>query len=160
MRKVKSPYTLLVIDLQYEFRAARKKQVLHAARHVIAEALRDRAHVVLVEFSGCGRTSPMLTKVLDNPWCMVPWHVLKKYDQDGSDEVVAYLRGLKLPRKKIRVVGVNTDQCVLSTVVGLSEKLPQSSIEVVSRACNSDSRKGHHSGLEQMAKLRNVQVVA
>lgn len=160
MRKVKSPYTLLVIDMQYEFRAARKKQVLHEARRVIHEALKDRASVVLVEFSGCGRTSPTLTRALDNPYCNVPWHVLKKYEQDGSDQVVGYLKGLKLPRKRIRVVGVNTDQCVLSTVVGLSEKMPRSKIEVIPEACNSDSRKGHHSGLERMAKLRNVQVMA
>jgi len=152
-------YCLLVIDMQYEFLAARKRQVLHAARHMIAKAVQDRAHVVLVEYSGCGRTSPTLTRVLDTPNCNVPWHILKKYTQDGSDLVVRYLRGLKLPRKQLRVVGVNTDQCVLSTVVGLSEKLPRSKIEIISEACNSDSRKGHLTGLEQMAKLRNVQVL-
>lgn len=62
--------------------------------------------------------------------------LVEKDIPDGSTQVVTALTQNGFSDNLIRVCGVNTHECVQDTVNGLAAKLPHSSIQVVTGACN------------------------
>lgn len=147
------PYTLVIVDMQASFSAANNKRVRDNCKHEIIKATDKGGAIIFVEFIGCGRTIPGLVKLTDD---YNRAFIVRKDDEDGSREVHKVIKDNKLPSRRIKVCGVNTDQCVLATVCGLNSLMKQTNIEVITKACNSYSNHDHESGLKYMEKLPKV----
>lgn len=127
--------TLVVVDMQKSFRAAHNPYTLN---NVVREIKKSRLHksgIVIVQYDQGGILLNEIHKAVKN-YNNVDF-VIKNSD-DGSDEVCNSIMDNFFDYQKLRVCGVNTDACVQSTVEGLSEKLPNATIELVADACNSN----------------------
>lgn len=150
-RKLLMPYTLVVVDMQEEFTAARDTNTIIECEELILEAISDHATIVFLEFTGCGRTMDSLYELVDNHYNVF---FLRKSGCDGSNHIMRNNKAFELQEIHFKVCGVNTDACVQDTVLGLSSKYPEAVIEVISSACNSEV--SHLSGLATMALRSNV----
>jgi len=147
-------YTLVVIDLQPGFIAGNKSRVRENALREIKRAVKDEADIVFLEFLGHGSTHRHLMEVVQSyKRCQIK----TKQQDDGSSQVYEAVRDHGFMIGRFRVVGINTDFCVYSTVEGLRRRFPNSFIEVVSRAC--DSHNSHRKGLNKIRKLENIDIV-
>jgi hypothetical protein len=144
-------YTLAIIDMQHTFPASRIKRIRNNVAKEIRMAMKESAAIVFVEYLGCTPTYPELVSLTDKYESV---QFVGKLQDDGSDEVFDCLKEFKYPTKHIRVCGVNTDQCVYGTVVGLAQRLPSSTLEVVSRSCNGYI--DHKGGLKNLSTISNV----
>jgi nicotinamidase-related amidase len=147
-------YTLVVVDMQPGFEAANGERVGKNCLREIKEAVRVGAHIVFLEFVGHGETLPELTApVSDYPFS----HAKTKFVDDGSPEVQQAIKERGFMIGRFRVIGINTDWCVRSTVEGLRKRFPNSFVEVVIDACWSDSN--HFKGVRLIRKIENVDVI-
>jgi hypothetical protein len=133
-------YTLIIIDIQPQFRKSYTKSLFRNCRREIRKAKIANNNIVLVEYSGCGKTSKRLTELVED-YDNVSY-VTKEHD-DGSYAIVPHLVGKKLIRNNLRICGINTDACVCRTVRGLRKRLPNSNIVVVENACWSSYNHKH-----------------
>lgn len=148
-------YTLVIVDMQNEFRAANGKTIIANCKREIKRAMKDNAAIIFLEYYGNGPTKSVLSNLVDGyEWT---WTETKDED-DGSLEVAVLIRKYDLDKKLIKVCGVNTDCCVKATVSGLTARFLNSSIEVIADACASDWY--HESGLNLLRKIPNVNVRA
>jgi hypothetical protein len=148
-------YTLVVIDIQPEFEWSARK-VLAPVKQEIHKAMQALQPILFVEYQGSGETlvKPEVQGYRRH-------FTATKANDGGSREVQEAIRRFRLPRNNLRVCGVNTDYCVYSTIKGLDNP----KIEVVAPACWSDwegtgSPANHNAGLQRLAKLPNVVIVA
>ena len=148
-------YTLVVVDVQPDFYAANGKQFLLNCKREIRQAMKDNAGIVFLEYYGCGPTKIELRKLVDG---YERAYFDTKDEDDGSLEVSVLLRKYYLNKKNVRVIGVNTDCCVRSTVEGLTAQLLNANITVVADACASDF--DHAGGIRMLKNMSNVQVAA
>jgi nicotinamidase-related amidase len=146
-------YSLLVVDMQKYFPPANGKRILANCKKEIITAMKNKAAIIFLEYIGCGPTKRELS-ALTRGYARVYFDI--KDADDGSLEAAVLIRKHKLPKANIRVVGVNTDCCVASTVEGLTQRLFKSKIDVVASAC--DSNWDHFSGLRHLSNMRNVRV--
>lgn len=151
-------YTLLVIDVQPYFNAANNRRVIRNCRREIRQAIEDKAGILLIEFLGCGRSNTGIAKMISN---YDRAFVIIKGQDDGSSEVVAAIEHFNLPKTKIKVIGVNTNACVQSTVMGLTRLRTNSklSISVVADACYSVSEDDHIIGLQNLHSVKKVKLI-
>jgi hypothetical protein len=150
-RKLLMPYTLVVVDMQEEFSAANHVETIIAVEEAIIQAIQDYANIIFLEFIGCGRTMDRIYSLVDS------YHqvfFLKKPSCDGSLFINRLNSAFNLQEVHFKIVGVNTDACVLDTVYGLNRQYPDSVIEVIEKAVNSDLN--HHRGLALMKELKNI----
>ena len=148
-------YTLVVIDMQRSFYASRGKRVQLHCKREIQRAMDDGAAIIFVEYIGQGPTIPSLVKLTDD---YRRTFFIRKENDDGSSEVLKVIKSHRLPSRKLKFVGVNTNCCVLDTLTGVSAKSKKSSLEVISKACNSSMRYYHNEGLNIMARMKRVTV--
>lgn len=129
-------YTLVIIDMQPFFPSSGVKKVQEVVVKEIAKCKQNEWPIVLVETKGVSRTRQVIRDALkDYPKCFL----VKKGQDDGSEEIHTVVQ--KVTRsKRIRVVGVNTDQCVYETVRGLHYTYGYH-VTVNARGCNSSSPK-------------------
>lgn len=146
-------YTLVVIDCQRQFVAARKKSIVQNCKSLIALAMQDSANIIFLEYVGFGKTNNTLTKLIDS---YTGAHFIRKTECSGSDNIFDVRNAFCLQTQHFKICGVNTDQCVQFTVIGLSDLFPDSVIEVISDACSSDTKRNHQDGLFVMAGYKNV----
>lgn len=146
-------YTLVVVDMQADFRAANGERVVKNCQREINQAVQDGAGIIFLEYSGYEATKKELYDLVDGyarAWTAI------KYHDDGSEEAASLIRTHKLDKVNIKVCGVNTDCCVKSTVSGLTSRLPNPTINVIADACDSDWNHVH--GLDVLMKMDNVSV--
>lgn len=146
-------YTLLIIDMQKKFYAARDKNVQESCKKYILRAIKNRASIIFIEFSNHGPTIPCLTRLVKN---YDKVFFTTKNEWDGSKHSLTVMNNYKLNKNKLRVCGVFTDCCVLATVQGLVKKSPTSKIEIISSACGGISPISHNRSIAKMLKLENV----
>lgn len=146
-------YTLVVVDMQASFEAANNRRVRENCKRELERAMESGAAILFVEYVGQGPTIPSLVKLTDD---YERTFIVRKNDDDGSREVAKVIRDNKLPAKRIKVCGVNTDCCVFETVCGLTNRLSTANLEVIGDACNSDFN--HLGGLNDLVKMPNVSV--
>jgi nicotinamidase-related amidase len=152
-------YTLCVIDMQDRFSASKGTSVRKACAREIKTAMKNNATVVFVEYSNYGPTLPMLTDLVKKAKYSKAHTVLKHAD-GGGDVVAKYLRDKHLTRANLRVVGVNTNYCVMATVQGMSTHLKYSNLNVIADGCAAyGGSTGHKYGLDVMRKLSNVKIL-
>ena len=129
--------TLVVIDMQPEFKAAKNPNTVISVTAEIMKAMINHHAIVIVEYEGSGSSHKAFYDLLkDYPFVS---RLTKKCD-DGSGEIVTRLKRRGFPVNQIRVCGVNTDCCVASTVYGLLWRLKTSKIELVKSACNANRK--------------------
>jgi hypothetical protein len=75
---------------------------------------------------------------------------------DGSRVVLKAIRRWGFPIANLKVVGVNTDCCVASTVNSLSSGLPDSNIWLVADACNTEGCSSRSDGRSFLARRKNI----
>lgn len=135
-------YTLVVVDMQPDFPASNDPKTLSAVEREVRKAIKRGFGVVVLEvpyFSpldeeGLKPTHRSILKLLDG---YSRYRVTQKRWSDGSCQVVRMCEDYKFANKRFRVCGVNTDACVLETVLGLAQRLPESKIKVIKDACNT-----------------------
>jgi nicotinamidase-related amidase len=141
-------YSLILIDMQKYFAAANNRRVQLGCRQAIYQAIADNAPIILVEYKGYGGTIRSLTDVISRLKYRRKF-VVRKYDNDGADEIFDAIEKNKLPCKKLRLGGINTDCCVLETVFGLVNRYKlKNNIEVIANACGSEH--SHADGLYEL----------
>lgn len=127
-------YTLVVIDMQEAFYAARNPYTLHNVIREIKRARKNKCGIVVVRYENSGCLLYRISQALDN------YHNIDyvwKNTNDGGPEVYDSIVSNYFNHDKIVVCGVNTDACVCETVETLCGYLPYTQIEVVEDACNS-----------------------
>lgn len=146
-------YTLVIIDMQYCFAAAKTQNIKSPILREIKLAQKHKNPIIVVEYkvdkkhhNGC--TVKYITKATGGR-TKVPF--IKKKTDDGSMVIIDAIKTLTRSRR-IRIVGVNTGQCVKDTVNGLvwNGYKPQ----IVGDACNSYSYENHRFGLLSMKKSK------
>ena len=128
------PATLVIVDMQPSFTASTDPNTIIAITHEIIAAKQQKDAILIVEYQGSGRTHSGFDNILRG----YPHKArIKKNDDDGSTEIIRALNRRNFPQKTLRVCGVNTDCCVLETIVGLLRKLQKTKVEVVKQGCNT-----------------------
>jgi len=145
-------YTLIVVDMQHEFFAARNPKTQEACKKAIKNAIKSKAPIVFLEYVDHGPTLPNLSKLTRN--YSKAFHV-SKTEWDGSAESLQVLTANKIERSKFKVCGVYTDCCVAATARGLVDRRPGSKVEVLSPACWAVDQSFHYEGLSLMAGYKN-----
>lgn len=146
-------YSLIAIDMQPYFAAANDRNLLTACRKEIRKAIKNRASIIFVEYQDCGPTHSSLLRLsegYDRLYSTTKWH------DDGSNQVYDVICKNNLSSKRLKVIGVNTDCCVLATVGGLAWRLKSASIDVIAAACGSDYN--HLSGLHSLSIIDGVKI--
>jgi len=171
---------LLVVDMQPNFRSSNHRWLLDMVAREVRAARSAGWGVMFLEYTSglnCGvragvllkeRTHRRLTNLVADYDDAMTVH---KGQDDGSDVVLSAAEGWWGSKSGsgyerhidggIRVVGVNTEACVASTVNGLSAAMPGLEITVVGGACNSGGEGPNNEGHDLIVtKGRNVRVLA
>jgi nicotinamidase-related amidase len=128
--------TLVIVDMQPIFRASREPNTVIAVAHEIVVAKQNNHPIVIVEYAQSGRTHAGFDDLLKGYRHKAR---ISKWNDDGSVEVIRALKRRNFPMQTIRVCGVNADCCVYETVTGLLYRLSKTQIEIVKKACNTES---------------------
>ena len=119
------------IYLQPGFAAA--PLVAHVARQELLRAKKHNYGVILLQYEKHGPTLMQITSGIKHHKVTPVW----KNSDDGSIEILdtAFAEGYNVD--VIRICGVNTDLCVLQTVLGLRKFSPESKILIRKDGCYS-----------------------
>lgn len=128
---------LVVVDMQPGFRASCNEATLSAVEREIRSAVEAGDAIVILEYKKYPATHARLLELVDGVY--ERHAVVTKKDDDGSEELVDACLEHGFPGGKFRFCGVNTHACVMRTVLGLSNKLDDSRIDVVKAACNDEN---------------------
>jgi nicotinamidase-related amidase len=158
---------LLVIDMQNCYVNKESVDLIHNVQEEISCAMRDRDQIIFLEYTDSGgnmRVKDMtLLSLLDMIGEYQYAHLIRKGTEDGSEEVVEFLKTLDADvHFNIRVVGVETECCFAQTVNSISEMLPSSILTVVGQACKSGyasrDEPPSNDGLDSIDLYDNVRI--
>ena len=135
-------YTLVVVDMQPDFPASNNPATLRAVEREVRKAIKHRLPVVVLEIpyfspldeDGLKPTHRSIMRLLTG---YDHYRVVQKRWSDGSSHVILTCEDSKYMKHRFRICGVNTDACVLETVLGLAKRLPKCKIRVIKNACNT-----------------------
>jgi Isochorismatase family len=153
-------YTLVIIDMQDRFAVRGNMPVSMACMREIKQAIKDEAYILAVEFHDRGPTIPYLSGAWKDYSRAI---TIEKRNNDGSEEIKAIMDSRQLPNK-LKITGVNTGYCVYATVIGLSNKMPDITQEVIADACTNTRYEyqqddvSHKASLELIKTIKNVTV--
>jgi nicotinamidase-related amidase len=154
-------YTLVIVDMQSHFYAKEELEITKNLKREILGAINNQASIVFVEFDHSGPTLECLTKLPEQHGYRS--YTIEKQQNDGSHEVGALVIDKSLPVKHFKVAGINTDYCIASTVIGLSNLFPDGVIEVIDNCCASlwsmygkPCNADHKNGLAMLKGIENV----
>jgi nicotinamidase-related amidase len=131
--------TLIIIDMQPYFAAARDKECQRGVIREIQTAKQNGDGIILVAYRRpqdiadltYGYVDEITDAIGDYPRCIgVP-----KKDDDGSNEVQGALTASAFGTEVLLCCGVNTGACVRVTAKGLACKYPNSAVVVIADAC-------------------------
>ena len=144
--------------MQEQFKASANKRTQRYCQTEIRKAIKKNVPILFVEYDSCGDTEPSLTSIVEASKYKKAYTITKCSD-DGSNDILKFMRKNKIPRSDFRICGVNTDCCVRDTVDGLDARIGKAfAINVVAKACNSEH--SHRLGLDEMVDLSDrVRVV-
>ena len=149
------PYILTIIDMQPRFYAATNKETINAVKNLIINAKKDGAYVIFAQYMKQGKSNHELIKLV-NTYYDKSFVVARKNDK--SDAIITKIYNNGIRSNDMKICGVNTDACVYSSVIGLSNKLPNWNIHLIKNACNSvtHDKKYINNRIKKMAELPNV----
>lgn len=122
-------YTLVVVDMQPQFEAARSRRCVENVLAEIAAAKAANAAIIVLEYGGFGPTNSRITKAVRS---YERGYFAIKHEDNGSLQVFNLCNTYMLVRQ-FRVVGVNYGACVKSTAIGLRGF--DYRVEVIRKAC-------------------------
>lgn len=163
-----SDAVLLVLDMQTGFPAACDAITIWFVKQEILRAIQLDMPIVILEYDvdDLGAThKEIMDLVADYPRAIVIGRAPRRRGQaeherdNGADEVVEACLGHGFLTEGFRVCGVNSDACVVRTVVGLSSLAPSCRITVVQDACNSTNGRNTHVFQDVFPRMPNVSVV-
>jgi len=110
--------------------------------------------IIFLEYIDCGNTRTELLALVKN----YKYKAIKiKKRNSGAKEIIDVIEKNKFGKRKIKICGVNSDCCVLNTTTDLVERLPESKIHVIKKACNTtSSNKGWN---HYPTKTKNLKLV-
>lgn len=130
------PYTLVIIDVQKGYTAAENENLLNSLLKQINEAKKDEAAIIAVTMKGAGSIINCIWEAICDYKYVVE---ISKNDIDGSGPIVGSFRKYPfLNTNKFKVSGVYSNICVSASIKGLSQRLPDSEIEVLTKCCYTD----------------------
>ena len=88
---------LLVIDMQYTFKAARSKRTIRNVVQAVRKAIEWRVPVIFLEYNGYKGTTRQVAKAADG---YDKLHVVTKHYDDGCDELMEYLEAKDISIQK------------------------------------------------------------
>lgn len=129
--------TLCIIDMQPKYDASKK--VINQVCREVRRAKKNGDGIIVLEYVCAGETPddpPVRThkKIMKTIGDYKSAYVEYKCDDDGSPQIFNVLTGAKLPLGVLRICGVNRFACVIATIEGLIERLPESFIEIIDDA--------------------------
>lgn len=127
--------TLIIIDMQYEFRSAHCDKTQNNIIRLIKFFSKKNWPIVFVVYEG---ESPIVYPIRKHLKKLKNIFFVEKYKDDGSKEILECLRQHNLPNQNLIVCGVNTDYCVYDTCQGLLKQYPTPTVRVIKSACNSN----------------------
>lgn len=151
--EVAAPYVLVVVDMQAGFRASLREATIIAIESEIRRAIENKLPIVVLEYAKYPATHERLLQPLEGYDKFV---IETKRDDDGSTEVIEACLFNGFSGEAFRVCGVNAHGCVKATVLGLTDKLDESKIDVVKAACNDDDKPGNWSGFPRRKNIHLV----
>jgi nicotinamidase-related amidase len=125
-------HTLVIVDMQKFFTAANNVFLVKSIKREIELSKKHNWPIIVLEYNECGRTKSSISSQL---WNYPYKYITKKFQDDGSFEAFSAITKLT-KSKNIRIVGVNTDACVISTAYGLM--LYNYNVTFVNDGCRSD----------------------
>lgn len=134
--KPETPYTLVVVDMQYCFEAVFCEKLLNEVVTEIKLAKRWRFPILFLEYDDSKSTLLQLVQLVKG--YKKSAFALKHID-DGSNVVHRVIKRKNWPHSLIRLCGVNSDCCVYSTVQGMLKLFPRTKIHLIQNACNTDN---------------------
>jgi nicotinamidase-related amidase len=153
---------LIVIDMQPIWLAA--SQIIEPCLNEIKLANETNSPVYFIEYhfkpdwvTGERRNNDSRFRTYDLLWnqASLKYHIIKNKMSGGPELIKTLIKDYGyLPT--IKVVGVNTEQCVYSTVFEINEKT-QNHILIPAHACASDGN--HDIGLNLLKHLNKVIIV-
>jgi len=149
-------YTLVVVDMQVNFKAYRG--VISACERAVNKAMKNKAAIVFLEYKDHGPTHTRLSKLVKNYERKI---FMTKPRNDGSKQVNNACINFKFPKNHYKVCGVNTNYCVRETVCGLHQLFKMNAgfkLEVLGDSVNCNDRGTHAYGLTRMSCLSKVKV--
>ncbi|MBI5171736.1 MAG: isochorismatase family protein [Candidatus Melainabacteria bacterium] len=132
--------TLVVVDMQPDYEAALHPWTISNVTKEVTAARHNNWGIVIVEFYDHEPTIKAVMRPLLKKTRYEKLVLVEKDIPDGSTPVVTALEQNGFSDSLIRVCGVNTHECVQDTVNGLARRLPDSSIEVITGACNCHTK--------------------
>lgn len=147
------PATRVIIDMQEDFSAACRPEVICGVKKEIEIAILENAPIIIVEYIDCGKTRKEIIDLVD---CLDLAVKVKKSGDCGTRVVLNAIKKNKFPSDHIRVCGVNTDWCVRETVNGLLRSLKETKIELVKSACGDNNV---YYNWEYFTKHQNLELV-
>lgn len=145
---MKASYTLVVIDMQSSFVAARDPSVQNECKSLIKQAMKDKAPIIFVELISHGRTMECLFELADHYEHV---YVARKQNESGANEVDGLITSNDLPWETLVVCGVNTDMCVSETVLSLTIDFNYK-VSLAQKACNAESIHEHEHGIDYLVR--------
>lgn len=146
-------YSLVVIDVQDRFSSS--KEIKTPVSLEIQKAISFNMPVILVEYGPYSTNADVLRMVKDYRRL----YITTKNGDDGSNEVFECLKTFRLPTRKLKICGVNTCYCVLSTVKGLSNKKTIHKLELVKNACSCICNKNNPNCWGAYEKLKKIKLI-
>ena len=146
--------SLLIVDMQDEFPSSKKHQTICECIKLICRAKLNLEPIIVLEYVNFGNTLTRLSRMLSR---YDRRYLVKKNDNDGSDEIHDFVVKTKLGITDFTICGVNLDACVQETATGLAEI--GYNVKVVKKACNTDGpRCFSESGWRNYPKMANLKV--
>lgn len=136
--------TLLIIDMQPGYAASRWQPCIDAILEQIANYKQARSNILVVEFLPfeCGRTLEVIVDALhDYKYA----HIVNKYFNDGSNDILHACQRANCPTHHFTVCGVNSGICVRETVFGLHNipELEDTTFRVIAKGCFGGTHLSH-----------------
>lgn len=146
---------LIVNDMQPGFEAARDIITIFAVSKQIEMAMALNLSIILVEYDAheMGATLPQITRLLEG---YERFSVVSKSQDDGAAAILKTLCSKAIETQYFILCGVNSDACILDTVQGLVQWLPQCRILLPQDACNSVNGKDCSVWHNEFRRIDNV----
>ena len=137
------PATLVVVDmLDDRFPASLNENTVAAVTNLMVNARQQGAGIVLLECLGCHTQQRLMALIAGYQNKMIA----EKKHNDGSVQVIESCLDLGCCINQFVVCGVNTNYCVLETVLGLLSLVPSCTVQVHKGACNQDTNTNKYTG--------------
>lgn len=128
--------------------------IIENCKREIFNSINKQEKIVLVEFEDCGKTDHRLYDLLKDYNNLIS--IIKTRD-DGSDAIVEKIG--KYTYSNFKICGVNTDECVLSTIKGLIFLCPNTNIDIVSDSVNTINIHKQLCTLDKMKTLARTKII-